>query len=452
MADVPKDVSQWRGMSGAVVVGCDPFGRMRVFGAVQEVNDMFRHGKLYVARIADAFEETGFREALAEALGEEPGLQKAAERSVVHVPRVGSQERIYATFRSAHQTLHGRGRELDTLAKLLFPANPVNVIAVNAIGGMGKTALARECCIVRDVWKSYDIVLGVQAPKRQIAVKQLGPARPAIRELTVGSVLGTSQFMIEIARQLGLPYPDSRNASELERDILRGLADRRVLFILDNLETMENTLEMLSVLNRMCSPPARKALITTREVPDDDSLNMHALHLESIEDETACRELVLERMSEIMKVDSQHEFLPAIDAILDVARGHPLALELLTSKLMTQGRGPIMELRGKWRNDFAGSVNDEFLATLCDYAFDTRFKAHIGDDGCELLSVIADEDFGVSELELFAASELSREDFDSLLTRVFRAGCIYRQPHGERIVLMMHPLTQAHFRSRIVRG
>jgi hypothetical protein len=110
-----------------------------------------------------------------------------------------------------------------------------------------------------------------------------------------------------------------------------------------------------------------------------------------------------------------------------------------------------MELRGKWRNDFAGSVNDEFLAALCDYAFDTRFKAHIGDDGCELLSVIADEDFGVSEPELFEASELSREDFDCLLTRVFRAGCLYRQPHGERTVLMMHPLTQAHFRSRIVR-
>jgi hypothetical protein len=35
---------------------------------------------------------------------------------------------------------------------------------------------------------------------------------------------------------------------------------------------------------------------------------------------------------------------------------------------------------------------------------------------------------------------------------VFGAGCVYRQSHADRTVLMMHPITQAHFRAPSVRG
>jgi hypothetical protein len=453
MADVPKDISKWKGMSGAVVIGRDSSDRVRVFGAIQQVSDVFPNGKLYVARIAAAFEEPAFQQALKRALGEEPTLvHEPQPAAVFRFPNVDSQERIYATFRSAHQTLHGRSRELDHLTQLLFPGTPIKVVAVQAIGGMGKTALARECCIVRDIWKSYDIVLGAQAQKRQLLIEPLGPARRAIREDKVGTVLGTWQFMVEVATQLGLHYPESRAASDLERDILQKLANRRVLFILDNLETMENIVEMLALLNRICSPPTRKALITARLVPQDHSLSLRALQLHSIKEVAACRQLVFERMAGSIEVSSENEFSEAVDAIVEVARGHPLALQLLTSKLVTQGRGPIGELRRKWESNSADSLNDEFLSALCNYAFDDRFREHIGGVGAELLGLIADEDFGVTEDELRDASGLEHDEFDSILTKVFGAGCIYRQSHADRTVLMMHPITQAHFRAPPVRG
>jgi hypothetical protein len=72
-----------------------------------------------------------------------------------------------------------------------------------------------------------------------------------------------------------------------------------------------------------------------------------------------------------------------------VAEGHPLALELLTAKLVTQGKRSILKLCKKWRSNTVDTLNDEFLSILCDYVFDHPFLEHIGPAGAELLSVIA---------------------------------------------------------------
>jgi hypothetical protein len=130
-----------------------------------------------------------------------------------------------------------------------------------------------------------------------------------------------------------------------------------------------------------------------------------------------------------------------------VAEGHPLALELLTAKLVTQGKRSILKLCKKWRSNTVDTLNDEFLSILCDYVFDHPFLEHIGPAGAELLSVIAFEDAGVDEEAARHASDLSNDDFNATLSKLFKAGCIRRELDGELSVLTMHPITQAYFRA-----
>ncbi len=340
--------------------------------------------------------------------------------------------------------LYGRDVELDKLSRLLSPKSSFTGVAIEAMGGMGKTALAREYCITREIWKSYDIVLGAQALKRQMRLDTRAPKSGVVRFDEQGTVLRLREFLVEIARQLFIQKPELLTETELEREIRRCLEGRSALIIIDNLETMNDTIDLLALCQRVCLPPIQKVLITTRQFPDNARTGFEPLSLSAIQDTLACRHLVVDRLN--CHIDHWSASNDAIDAIIEVGRGHPLALELLVGKLVTQGEGSVLELRKKWRSNAADALNDVYLSALCDYVFDHRFLEHIGSGGEDLLSVIALEDAGVDEEAARSASNMSEEEFESTLSKLFQSNCIHRVPFEDLIVLTMHPLTQAYFR------
>lgn len=136
----------------------------------------------------------------------------------------------------------------------------------------------------------------------------------------------------------------------------------------------------------------------------------------------------------------------AIDAIVEVGKGHPLALEFLTGKLITQGLRSILELHEKWRRSADDQLNDEFLSALCDHVFDNRFREYVGPMGVDLLSEIAQNEIGVDEDMARLESGLSNDDFDIVLSKLFELSCIHRELFVDLSVLAMHPITQAYFR------
>ena len=351
-------------------------------------------------------------------------------------------ERIYKILPSGHYDLYGRGKELDSLGRFLSGESPEKGVAIQAIGGMGKTALAREYCFAREIWDTYDLVLGAQALKSQISLDGAFSSG-AVRFHQLGTVLEPREFLVALAEQLGLQRPDTRTEMELETQIAQCLEGRSALIILDNLETMKNTVKVLELLDRICLPPTRKALITTRRFPADRPAGFRLLPLGAIQGAPACRQLVVDRVSRIglRSVDDQ-----AIDAVVEVGQGHPLALELLTGKLVIQGTGAIRQLREEWRNRSVDTLGDEFLSALCSYVFDDRFQEQIGGTGVEILSVIALEAAGIDEDAAREASGLSDQEFDATLSKLFEAGCIRRELHEDLSVLAMHPITQAYFR------
>ena len=136
----------------------------------------------------------------------------------------------------------------------------------------------------------------------------------------------------------------------------------------------------------------------------------------------------------------------AVEAIVDAGRGHPLALELLSGKLVAQGPASILALRTAWQSNSDGTLDDGFATALCDYVFDQQFSGYIGSTGIDLLEVIALEDTGVEEDALRRAAGLPDDVFEATLSKLFEAGCIRREIQGGISVLTMHSITQAYFR------
>ncbi|HWX85796.1 MAG TPA: NB-ARC domain-containing protein [Xanthobacteraceae bacterium] len=372
-------------------------------------------------------------------------LDGQREKRVGAPPGLANLERVYAILPSHHNVLYGRGQELETLAQMLSRESPHKGVAIQAIGGMGKTALARECCVKREIWKLYDVVLGAQALKRQISVDTRGSQNNVIRFDQMGTVLGSRDLLVTIGGQLGVRAPDTRTDSDLEGEILRQLDGKSALVIVDNLETVDSISDVLGLLERICVPPTRRALMTTRRFPEDHS-QIAVISLSAIQDQSACRSLVVNRLGDGLSAAS--EAGSAIDAILEIGHGHPLALELLAGKLITQGQGAVLKLRQDWAGRAPEKLNDEFLSVLCENIFDDAFFRHIGEMGANLLYAMAITDDGIAEDSARKASGLPDQQFRAALDKLFEASCIHRELRGDFSLLAMHPITQTYFRSR----
>jgi hypothetical protein len=344
-------------------------------------------------------------------------------------------------FPSWYSSLYGRSEDVGETLRLISPDSPYTGVAIQAIGGMGKTALARECCIAGEVWNSYEFVLGAQARKRQMRIDPRAPKNRLVRFVETGTLLRPRDFLVAVGEQLQMQSPASRTDADLEREIVRRLSGRSALFLLDNLETMENVVEVVALLERIGSP-SRKSLITTRGFPAEHPEGLTVLPLWAIRDRGACREVVLDRVKRSTTLIPDN----AMDAILDVARGHPLALELLSGKLVAQGPGSIVALRADWERKGEVVLDDTFETALCDYVFDHQFVDSIGSTGIDLLEVIAFEDHGIDEDTLRGAAALPDQDFDAALAKLMAAGCVRREIRGQQSMFTMHSITQAHFR------
>lgn len=124
-------------------------------------------------------------------------------------------------------------------------------------------------------------------------------------------------------------------------------------------------------------------------------------------------------------------------------------LRLLAGKRATQGAHAIRTLQSRLAHG-TQAVDDRWLQTLYQYIFDDVFLERLGQEGVDLLQIIADEDT-VDEADLFAISGMEHDEFLRVLDELFRACSVFREEIATGMVsLNMHPLTRAYFRTPIL--
>lgn len=244
-----------------------------------------------------------------------PGVQAPAPDTTPLVdnklwPRDIPDERYYP--------LPGRERHLSSLLQRLEGAKPT-VIAIDGLGGLGKTALATELARRALRQGDYAGVVGDSAKQEIFTGGEIIQLREA--------VLDFDSLLDAIARQLEHWEITTFRAAEKQAAVAYLLQQRRFLVLVDNLETAENANALVVHLSRLLG--GSQIIITSRNrVPHDF---VHTLSLVGLDQTDALLYLYAEAdyrgVPQILQSSEQQ-----LKAIFQVAGGAPLALKLVVAQ------------------------------------------------------------------------------------------------------------------------
>lgn len=219
----------------------------------------------------------------------------------------------------SYRELFGRDQVIgDVTAALRDPLGKW-LIALDGMGGIGKTALAREIAERAIAERLFDVAVWEQAPKDPPAGVGRGKG---IGALTYESVLDS------IARHLGAPDVPKLKKPEKEVRIRTLLQAQRVLVILDNLETAKQPQNEIAAQLRPLLNPS-KAVLTSRQRFDGD---VFAVHVSGLDESDALR-LIRQEANEkhIQRVTTASS--GELGQIVQATGGSPLALKLVVGQL-----------------------------------------------------------------------------------------------------------------------
>ncbi|MBD2359487.1 ATP-binding protein [Tolypothrix sp. FACHB-123] len=222
----------------------------------------------------------------------------------------------------------GRKAEIARCMEALSPEERGWGVAIDGIGGMGKTALALEVAHLAREQALFDAYLFVSAKTTWLTTE-------GVRQETL-ALSSLDSFCREFAKGLGqTDIVNITDTTERRRALLDALRGRRVLLIWDNLETL-NTEErdMIAEFLRKLPTP-NKAIITSRRRTGESALTIRLDRLLEAE----ALELMQEKAKKHPRLDQElNATKPEIlTALYEAAGGNPLALDWTLGQVAHKG-------------------------------------------------------------------------------------------------------------------
>ncbi len=222
----------------------------------------------------------------------------------------------------------GRQKEIARCLEALSPDDRGWGVAIDGIGGMGKTALALEVAHRARKEALFDAYLFASAK-----TTWLSPEGVRQETLTLSSL---DSFCREFAKGLGLAEIVNMNDATARRGaLLDALRGRRALLIWDNLETLNTKeREMIAEFLRKLPTP-NKAIITSRRRTGESALTIRLDRLSQVE----AVELMWEkgrlypRLAQELKATKPE----ILSALYNAAGGNPLALDWTLGQVAYRG-------------------------------------------------------------------------------------------------------------------
>jgi tetratricopeptide (TPR) repeat protein len=287
------------------------------------------------------------------------------------VPLVGAvKDRVPITSISNNlprlQPFFGRDNELNLIRKALDPKSRTWGTLIDGDGGKGKTALA--------VRAAYDCPPENFDQIAFVSLKQQEQDDSKLRKLGAFALSSWMQMLNEIARILSLP--DVAKASEEERALkLRNeLSNRRVLLVLDNLETLSDSEQDQLFTFLEFLPSGCKGLLTSRTFAGNKLL---AIDLPKLDQSSA-----LEMLAEIAQHNQAFAVSEQADRIrlYEQTKGNALLLRWVAGQV---GSGDCSDIADALAHLAACPSGNDPLA----YIFESVVKS-LGDQEIRLLAML----------------------------------------------------------------
>ncbi|MEM7132444.1 MAG: NB-ARC domain-containing protein [Chloroflexota bacterium] len=224
-----------------------------------------------------------------------------------------------------YDQLFGRKPLVQEVLNALVNEGGPSILALDGIGGIGKTALAYEICEAAWEDQHFDQIGWVSAEQQQLHIGN------GILPVSGSLAPSTTELLRSLAEQL-LPEPalvQGMDHTELQAALQTYLDQSLHLVVVDNLETLEDMSLLVPELRRLANPT--RFLLTAR----------HSLHAEEGFSAVKVPELAQGDAINLIRHEARHSSSgkittasdAALQSIWEVVGGNPLALRLVVGQL-----------------------------------------------------------------------------------------------------------------------
>jgi TIR domain/NB-ARC domain len=215
--------------------------------------------------------------------------------------------------------LPGRERELKQLLAVLQNPQGAPVIAVDGLGGLGKTALAAELARRALKERLFKGVIGESAKLEDFS----GGEFVTVREATLDFTL----LLDSIAQQLGHWEIPPLKGEEKYAALIRLLRQHPYVILVDNIETSENASFLVAKLRNFLGNS--RAIITSRKQIHYDFVQSLSLRGLELADSLTFLEMDMKQRGVQQPLSLSREKLAEIH---DITGGAPLAMKLVVAQ------------------------------------------------------------------------------------------------------------------------
>ncbi|ARV62797.1 NB-ARC domain-containing protein [Nostocales cyanobacterium HT-58-2] len=322
----------------------------------------------------------------------------------------------------------GRKQEIARCLEALSPDDRGWGVAIDGIGGMGKTALALEVAHRARDQALFDAYLFASAKTTWLSPE-------GVRQETL-SLSSLDSFCREFAKGLGLAdIVKMTDTTARRRALLDALRGRRALLIWDNLETLNTEeREMIAEFLRKLPTP-NKAIITSRRRTGESALT---IRLDRLSEEEAVELMRAKGRLYPRLAQELNATKPEIlSALYNAAGGNPLALDWTLGQVAYKGCSISVALE-RLRN--AANSADLYGFLFADAACD------LSENDRTVLSALAVFRTPATTAALADATDLVVNEIRVSVERLVTLSLV-NDLDGERFGL--HPLTRTYVRAAL---
>ena len=342
----------------------------------------------------------------------EPTVYYRQRQAIQHLTEILRQMEITASA-DWHRRMTAR-LELQTYSQLIGSEKPrtalfqalINnnnhfIVAIDGLGGIGKTALADQ--LTRDLIQTtrFDEIAWITAKHTHLSTLgrlQIESGRPAL----------TFPMLVDkLTNQFDLPQKAERTQLERQRFVQQFLRERPCLIVIDNLETVADYRNLLPELRKWQRPT--KFLITSRirllDEPDVFSISLKEL------DTDAAFELIRFEAERTGFKDLAKAADTDLQAIYDAVGGNPLALKLIIGQLRFHSLSHVL-------NRFAQASSQPTEAGIFDYIYREIWETLDDDNKLTLLALTQAGETGFSLEHVAEISAISEKSVSHSLEKL----------------------------------
>jgi nucleoside phosphorylase/AAA+ ATPase superfamily predicted ATPase len=342
----------------------------------------------------------------------------------------------------------GRRQNIDRIINTLNDFETHPIIAIDGLGGVGKTALAREVAQRSLESEVFAAIVWESAKPKEFTGTDL--------QVQFTAAVDFDNLLDLIGRKLGYFEVASQKSTEDKRKLVSRIlneSSERYLVVVDNLETVKGYRDLVNNLNGMFT--RSKAILTTRK-KITEFRHVYSLSLRGMERNESVeflRSLASEKgeSGDIILFAEEQKLIKVHEA----TGGLPLAMELVVGQATRSSLDRVLNLLQSV--NFQAVENPESAEDVYSKFFKFIYWdswSQLSDEARELLISLGTFDLieGADIDELTIVSGLPTGVIDNASGELMEHSLIHRAIKDEQMSLFLHPLTHRFVQDDLVRA